>query len=463
MADGEMGIGELGLGQQGKEVGLVFIGVGALDHRVAAVGECSALGVVSGSHGSEVVVSSPLPEDAELDVAIAHHVGIGGEALLIAIEEIGHDPVAIVLHEIDDSKRDIEVGGDRAGIHDVLFPWAVPNDFVLVNPIFYVGRLDRMSGLFEQKCSHGAVDAAGKGYQNALSLTHIASQGGQGGTGFQYDFFTDSGAWVLRQGANYSRKTIWVCALSAFLRLIFELHVSPSEQDSPNLVENTHQWGGRIGARLASSPRSPVETDGGIKVFWVGARQRPLLRQGEWLLRHESGTDLLFSADLSASEAVCAPCTGLPSGRLQRLGRRNWPDEWRLNEASLDGQAVLLWTGRAEQFFSNPPQRFKFVTGEGRWFEVPTGAPNTVVDESGNRNLIVDVERTGFHLFAFTLDQPVELSQTQRMEWASSGTQEDVPLRPGPFFFQLATDLPLGLGVSRGTPSFGCLRHERRR
>ncbi|MCC5023540.1 MAG: glycoside hydrolase family 1 [Candidatus Synoicihabitans palmerolidicus] len=129
-------------------------------------------------------------------------------------------------------------------------------------------------------------------------------------------------------------------------------------------------------------------------------------------------------------------------------------DEWRLNEASLDGQAVLLWTGRAEQFFSNPPQRFKFVTGEGRWFEVPTGAPNTVVDESGNRNLIVDVERTGFHLFAFTLDQPVELSQTQRMEWASSGTQEDVPLRPGPFFFQLATDLPLGARSEQGDTVF---------
>ncbi len=122
--------------------------------------------------------------------------------------------------------------------------------------------------------------------------------------------------------------------------------------------------------------------------------------------------------------------------------------EWALLPASLDGERVLLWSGLAERFLEHPGLRFKFVTGQHRWLDVPAGAPNALRDEFGNINRSIDPERTGQHLFRFTLAAPVELAKPWRVEWTKGGG-EGAPLRPDGYFFELQSELPLGAIVGK--------------
>jgi len=128
--------------------------------------------------------------------------------------------------------------------------------------------------------------------------------------------------------------------------------------------------------------------------------------------------------------------------------------DWRLLPASLDGDRVLLFAAPAERFFSQPPQRFKFVTGDHRWLAVPAQAVNAVRDNLGNYNYAIDPARTGRHLFRFTTPAPVDLTAALAVTWRDSRGAEPVPLRPGEFFFQLKSHVPMGAIVGGGETTF---------
>ncbi|MEX2043770.1 MAG: alpha-amylase family glycosyl hydrolase, partial [Opitutus sp.] len=118
-------------------------------------------------------------------------------------------------------------------------------------------------------------------------------------------------------------------------------------------------------------------------------------------------------------------------------------DEWQLQPAVLEGERVLWWTGDAAQFLAVPGRRFKFVTGEHQWVHPPDDAPNVLVDEAGNVNRLLDPARTGWHLWRFTVSEPLILSESWTVDWADGG-HAPVRVAPGNFFFELKTDLPLG-------------------
>ncbi|MFA5057682.1 MAG: alpha-amylase family glycosyl hydrolase [Opitutaceae bacterium] len=138
------------------------------------------------------------------------------------------------------------------------------------------------------------------------------------------------------------------------------------------------------------------------------------------------------------------------SGWQQAVGN---PD-WRLLPASLDGEAVLLFAAQASRFFSEPAQRFKFVTGGHRWLPVPAQAPNAVRDDLGNYNYAIDPARTGRHLFRFTTAGPVDLTAELVVRWTDDATNGAVPLRPGGFFLQTKCHVPLGAHVGGGETIF---------
>jgi len=129
-------------------------------------------------------------------------------------------------------------------------------------------------------------------------------------------------------------------------------------------------------------------------------------------------------------------------------------DEWLLRPSKLAGDAVLLWSGPANRFFTEPYSKFKFVTGEHRWLDVSAMAPNAVRDECGNVNFMVDPERTGQHLFQFTLAAPLALSSAWTVLWQGDEAGQSVPLRPGEFFFRYGSDVPLGAIVRGGETTF---------
>lgn len=165
--------------------------------------------------------------------------------------------------------------------------------------------------------------------------------------------------------------------------------------------------------------------------FFIRLQQYPELAPTE----KEKGTAVYLAGDFNGWRAVGDP-------------------RWELRPASLAGDPVLLWSGAAAPFLGQPWKRFKFVTADNRWLDVPAHAPNAVRDEGGNINRAIDPERTGQHLFQFTLDTPLDLSESWRVTWSGSGEGLVVPLRPGEFFFQLKTAAPLGSHVEENTTTF---------
>lgn len=145
----------------------------------------------------------------------------------------------------------------------------------------------------------------------------------------------------------------------------------------------------------------------------------------------------------SASESRDVFLAGDFNGWGEAIGQENW----RLKPASLDGRAVLIWTGDAAPFWASPPNRFKFVTRNGNWLPVPEGATSSVVDENGNRNRVIDGERSGLHLFKFELKEAIDPSKSWRLHWQGGDSDQSVPVRPGRYFHELKTDLPLGATI----------------
>ncbi|MCU0793647.1 MAG: alpha-amylase family glycosyl hydrolase [Opitutaceae bacterium] len=126
---------------------------------------------------------------------------------------------------------------------------------------------------------------------------------------------------------------------------------------------------------------------------------------------------------------------------------------WSLKPVAVGGRTVFTWTGRADELLAQG-RRFKFVTGRHHWFAVPREAPSIEADDAGNLNYVVDQERTGWHLFSFELERPADLSTSLTVRWAEGHAGEQVPLRPGRFFFELSSDLPLGVFPQAGRTVF---------
>jgi pullulanase len=129
-------------------------------------------------------------------------------------------------------------------------------------------------------------------------------------------------------------------------------------------------------------------------------------------------------------------------------------EAWEMRPAVLDGERLLLWSGDAPRFLAAAGQRFKFVTGEFQWLLPPGEAPNAVRDAQGNTNRLLDPARTGWHLWRFTVAQPLNLAENCTVAWAEGTTaaardNPPVPLVPGDFFYELGSELPLG-AIVRG-------------
>jgi pullulanase len=125
--------------------------------------------------------------------------------------------------------------------------------------------------------------------------------------------------------------------------------------------------------------------------------------------------------------------------------------KWRLVPGTIGDEPAMVWRGSADLFQTE--HRFKFATDKGNWLPVPPGVPNEVRDEWGNVNRQFDATRTGRHLFGFRLAEPLDLTHSWTVGWGDEH-HSLVPLRPGAFFYELATDHPLGAVVEQEVTVF---------
>ncbi len=165
-ADGEERPADLFLPDHGQEIGLVLVPVHAFQQVLAAIRIRCFAHVVPGGDAVEALGQGVLLENAELHLAVAHDVGVRGDPVLIALDEVVDDLFAVFVDQIDDLVVDPQVCGDRARILDVLLGGAVGQRHFLVHPGADVGAGHVVAPLFQAKSRHGAVHAAGEGHQN---------------------------------------------------------------------------------------------------------------------------------------------------------------------------------------------------------------------------------------------------------------------------------------------------------
>src|SRR5579871_5424529 len=206
------------------------------------------------------------------------------------------------------------------------------------------------------------------------------------------------------------------------------------------VIELAHDWrarpkpplslslGGAAAPHLATFTRLPDYTFGRSSAYFVNKKNEIFFFLP--IVRLPAGIDFLTTPVYLAGDF---------NGWQDAVGQR----EWRLQPATLAGEPVLLLARRAEPFFAQPPMRFKFVTGDHRWLEVPLDAANGIRDDLGNVNRCIDPARTGQHLFHFTVAAPLDLAEPWTVLWSEGGDEQSVSLRPGEFFHQVKTHLPL--------------------
>jgi pullulanase len=205
------------------------------------------------------------------------------------------------------------------------------------------------------------------------------------------------------------------------------------------IIELTHDWRARHNPplTLAGTDAPSFATLTKVADYMYGAESAYFAnRKGEifFFLRLDRYPQL-------GAEGVSVYLAGDFNGWQNAVGN----EEWRLKTGTLAGVAVLILAGQSERFFANPPMRFKFVTGDHQWQDVSANAPNTIRDGMGNVNYVIDPSRTGQHLYQFSVQEPVDLSAGWAISWQGA---EQVPLRPGDYFYELESRVALGAVVS---------------
>ncbi len=219
------------------------------------------------------------------------------------------------------------------------------------------------------------------------------------------------------------------------------------ESPSRGVIELTRDWRARYAPPLLLGPDGVVfSTLTKVPDYVFGAESGYFAnKKGEifFFLRADRHPELMV-----AGESVYL--AGDFNGWQNAVGQ----EEWLLRRGKLAGEPVLIWSGEAARFYAEPYAKFKFVTGEHRWLHVSPSAPNAVRDEMGNINAVVDPERTGQHLFQFTLAVPLDLSAVAMVMWQGDEAGQSVPLRPGEFLFRYGSEAPLGALVRDGETTF---------
>jgi pullulanase len=212
------------------------------------------------------------------------------------------------------------------------------------------------------------------------------------------------------------------------------------ESPSSGIIELDHDWTGRARPRFTLGKQCPAL--GGL----APAPGLPAGRAYGYFFNTHGEVSFVLPLERGC-DVDPARDTVYLAGNFNGWEKAVGDDTWRLKLATLEGVRVLIWTGDAAQFLSAPGLQFKFVTAENQWLTPPSDAPNVVRDANGNLNRAIDPARTGWHLWRFSLGEPLDLSEAWTVSWADHGAASatvPVPVMPGTFFFSLHTHMELG-------------------
>ena len=113
-------------------------------------------------------------ERAELDLAVAQHVGIGRAPRLVLAQEMREHALAVFGREIDGFELDAEDVGDRRRIDQVLARRAMQVG-VVVFPVLHEDADDIEALLLQHPRGHRRIDAARHADDHALAPRHVTA------------------------------------------------------------------------------------------------------------------------------------------------------------------------------------------------------------------------------------------------------------------------------------------------
>ena len=128
--------------------------------------------------------------------------------------------------------------------------------------------------------------------------------------------------------------------------------------------------------------------------------------------------------------------------------------KWRMSRTQLEGREVYSLKLPLEMLTIEEAILFKFVTDQHYWIPVDPDAPNFVSDDEGNGNYRFSLKRSGRHRLCFKLSRPLDLSENHSLVYHGKLHSHEANLDPGPFFFGLKSDKPLGAIVEEDCTTF---------
>jgi hypothetical protein len=140
-----------------QEIRLVLAGVDALV-QFGAIGALHDAGVVTGGQqfGAQ---SLGMPQAvAELDLAIAEHIRIGGEAGAVGRKEVREHLPAVLRAEVHAMQRNSEFDGHAPRVLEILGRGAVT--LLVLFPVVHEEALHVVAGTLHQQCGHRRIHAA---------------------------------------------------------------------------------------------------------------------------------------------------------------------------------------------------------------------------------------------------------------------------------------------------------------
>jgi pullulanase/glycogen debranching enzyme len=126
---------------------------------------------------------------------------------------------------------------------------------------------------------------------------------------------------------------------------------------------------------------------------------------------------------------------------------------WQMRRETFDGQGCLVLRVPRARCGAEGPVRFKFITGESRWQELPPEAINRV-SEDFRENFLIEPTRTGLHIFHFWSVEVHQISEHELLVWAEDGARETCPITNHENFLSLSTTRPLGALVEAHRTTF---------
>ena len=156
VANGEDDVAQLLTGDLSQKIGLILDGVDSRGQIFHAINHTSG-GVVPGGGEVEVVAPSLL-EIAELDHSVAHHIGIGSEALLHGAQRISHDAVPIFILQRHHVEGQPIAASDELAHLDVLVGRAVA--LATLHADADIEQVQILALLYQSMHRHGTIDTS---------------------------------------------------------------------------------------------------------------------------------------------------------------------------------------------------------------------------------------------------------------------------------------------------------------